>query len=259
MSLILFCPTPAALRLSLKYLQHIAVSGCVFVLFGCNQTSYLLPEKPSAAQLYHHAIHLLEKKEFQTAITNFSKVMNQYPGTKYASLAVLKQADALAEQGSTNSSAESIIYYEFFIQANPNSHFIPYALAQRIKLNYTRNDVFYLANSTDAQPYQQIINDYQRFILLYPKNAYLQDSKPFLSLSAEKLASLEQKIADWYYKQQLYPSAISRYTYALKTFPNYSQQKQLLDKLILAYQKNQQPEKVKEIQNIYKKRFANGL
>lgn len=248
------------MKLNLSFGTHYYFLGCLlFVLLGCNQQAYILPEKPTANQLYHQALYFVEQTEYTTAITHFEKIIGQYPGTKYANLATLKMADSLAGQAQVSSLAKAVTYYEIYIQANPNSHLLPYALAQRINLNYERNEVFYLANSTDTQPYQQVIDDYQRFVFLHPKNLYLKDAQPFLKLSTEKLADLEEKIADWYYEQQLYPSAISRYNYVLKTFPNYTQQRQILDKLILTYEKNQQPEKIQEIKLIYQKNFANEL
>ncbi|MGK0289230.1 MAG: outer membrane protein assembly factor BamD [bacterium] len=212
-------------------------------------------------QMYDTAIQHYDRGFYTQAIEVFKKVITQNPGTRYATFGYLKMADAQLALGS-NQYRDSEMNYRVFLSLNHNSHLVPYVLEKLITLNFKRNEQWlfgtYYDYQRDPKPFKQIITEYQRFYLLYPNSLYLKTSKKYLKKSIEALAKHELMIGDWYYQYQLYPSAIARYVYLLRKYPNFSNTKVVVQKLIKTYKKNQQPQLATELERVYQEKFTKG-
>lgn len=151
------------------------------------------------------------------------------------------------------------INYRFFLKQNPNHHLVPYVLSRLIELNFKRNvssiwgDSY--AYARDSSHFKTIILDYQRFYLLYPKSLYMLEGKEFRDKSLTALAEHELLVGNWYYDHTHYPSSIARYRYILKNYPNFDRRTLVIEKLISAYKKNQQPHLAVQLKRL----VQNGL
>lgn len=231
------------------------LSAFVFGLISsCSQST----DNSAVEILYDTAIINHEKGFYTQAADDFQKVIDENPGTRYATFAYLKKADALFASGSTKYD-EAETNYRLFLAYNPNHHLVPYVLERLINLNFKRNEHwffgYYHDHDRDPEPYHKIITEYQRFSLLHPESLYLQASRETLDMAVEAIANHEFTIGNWYYEHSLYPSAIARYTYLLREFPGFTKTGEVISKLIETYKINQQPRLAEELERTYRLYF----
>lgn len=224
-------------------------------LFGCSQVDQ---NPKTAEQAYDLAILNYDRAFYAQSVEQFKKVIEQHPGTRYSNFAFLKMADALFLMEKYH---EADLNYSIFLSNNHHTHLVPYVLSRMVALNFMKNvrGIWLWEGydyNRDPEPFKKLIDEYQRFYLLYPESAYLLDARPYVGKAKEALASHELMIGDWYFENALYPSAVARYEYLLKHYPQYSKQKEVIEKLIKGYRKNQQLESAMEMQRIYDDKFS---
>jgi outer membrane protein assembly factor BamD len=108
----------------------------------------------------------------------------------------------------------------------------------------------------DMEPNRQILVEFKRFFLLYPNSTYLDDVRPYYRAARELLARYELLVGDFYLDREHYYSAIGRYLYLLRNYPEYPDSDDVLRKLIDAYRENQQPDLANEMERVYRQRFT---
>lgn len=235
---------------SVKYFLLLLATS-IFLVAGCANTK----DSSAVEILYETALISYEKGFFSQSADEFQRVIDENPGTRLATFAYLKKADALFASGSSKFD-EAETNYRLFLSYDPNHHLVPHVLERLIALNYKKNQHWFFGNYNDYDrdplPYKKITTEYQRFSLLYPKSLYLSASKKTLDDAIEALAKHEFTIGNWYFDQSLYPSAIARYIYLLREYPSFSQTGEVIFKLIQTYEKNQQPKLAKELERTFK-------
>ncbi|MDT8445264.1 MAG: outer membrane protein assembly factor BamD [bacterium] len=236
-----------------NFVWTLAVVG---LFMGCAATPSV-----SVEEKYEQAVELMDKGQYSQVTPVLLEVIDQNPGTRYSTYAHLKLGDAwmaIGENEENYNAAE--IQYRIFLKHSPGSHLVPYVMSRLIELNYRRN-ISLLFNETyayarDPGHFRSIVEEYKRFFLLYPDSFYLEEAREYLALAERALAKHEVLIGDWYFKHRHYHSAIARYQYTLKTYTNFEERKEVLEKLIRAYQKNQQPNRAAEMEQVYLTRFG---
>lgn len=207
-------------------------------------------------ETYQKALMAYEDELFKEAQTGFEKIIEQNPGTRFASQSYLKLGDLHFQ---TTEWEKSETNYRLFLTLNPNSLLTPYVLNRLIELNYKRNfQGLFVENrdfERDMEPNRRIIQEYQRFFFLYPNSAYLQESKEYLRQARNDLAEYEFLVGNFYFERQAYTAAISRYLYLLKNFPEYTNTEAVGLKLLSAYEANQQPHLASEMKKAMGVRF----
>ncbi len=225
----------------------------LLLLAGCTGTE---ETRVPARELYYKATVALEDELFNEATERLTQIIGQSPGTRLATVAYLKLGDLYFQQ---NKWEEAETNYRLFLALNPNSHLTPYVLNRLIALNYKRNVTGLLFTSRDfdrdMEPNRKIIQEYQRFFFLYPNNAYLTDVKEFLIKARSDLAEYEFLVANFYFEQQAFNSAILRYLHLLKHYPEYPKTQEVGIKLIEAYEANRQPHLAAEMRKALEVRF----
>jgi len=225
-----------------------------FLLSSCSQKT----DDSAVEILYDTATINLEKGFFSEAADDFQKVIDENPGTRFATFAYLKKADALFASGSSKYD-EAETNYRLFLSYNPNHHLTPYVLARLIDLNFKRNERWFFGTYRDHErdplPYRKILTEYRKFSLLFPESLYLKSSKPFMELSVEAIADHEYIIGNWYYEHSLYSSAIARYIFLLRNYPDFSKSQEVISRLIETYKQNQQPRLAEELERTYQRYY----
>ncbi len=223
----------------------------IFVLLGgCSAET----ESLTMEAKYDLAIQQMDKGNYSAATPLFQSIIDQNPGTRYAVYSYLKLADAhiLSDDGKWD---EAETNYRIFLNYNSYSHLVPYVISRLIELNYKRNTSFFFGKeytySRDPEHFKKIIVEYQRFFFLYPNSLYLDDAELYLKESMEALAEHEFIVGDWYFNHYFYEQAIYRYRYIMENYPNFEGWQKVVEKLILAYEKNQQPHLAGEFQRVY--------
>ena len=221
----------------------------ILFLQGCSDTAKQV--RVPARELYHTAFIAYEDGRFNEAEKGFTTLTTEHPNTRLASLATLKLGDVNFQRKKWTLAESN---YQQFLNLTPNSHLTPYVLNRIIALNYERNlqGVFFRTREydRDMEPNRAIIREYQRFFLLYPNDLYLSEVRDYLRKARSDLAEHEWLVGDFYYDREAYSSAIARYIYLLKHYPEYPKTLDVAAKLVKAYENNHQLDQVTEMQKV---------
>tara|TARA_B100000686_G_scaffold40851_1_gene42149 strand:+ start:237 stop:1049 length:813 start_codon:yes stop_codon:yes gene_type:complete len=238
------------IKTDLRYLQIFIILLLSGLIKGCSDTSNNQIRLPST-ELYHQAMVSIEDEYYNEALNNFEILVEEHAGTRLATLAHLKMGDIYFIQ---NKWEESETSYRQYLMLNQRSNLIPYVLNRLIALNYERNHygVFFKSRDYDRnmEPNRTLIKEYQRFYLLFPKSPYLEEVKEYHTRAMFDLAEHELNVANYYFYKQAYHSAIARYLYLLKNYPDFPYTANVAESLIEAYRLNRQPELAKEMQHV---------
>ncbi len=219
-------------------------------LSGCTETANTQVRVP-AAELYYKAMVAYEDEFYQEALKQFEILISDFEGSRLATLAQLKMGDLHFVQ---HKWAEAETNYRQYLLLNPRSHLTPYVLNRLIALNYERNlyGVFIKTRDYDRnmEPNRKLIQEYNRFYLLYPQSPYLLDVRDYRRKVRDDLAEYELFVAEYYFELEAYHSAIARYLYLLKNYPEFQRTQHVAERLIEAYKRNQQPVLASEMQNV---------
>jgi len=227
----------------------ISILLVILALLGCSSK---IPE--TKEEKYDAAIQFMDRGSYSLAMPLFQEVIDENPGTRFAAYSYLKLGDANLLSGDSNFD-EAETNYRIFLNYSSHSHLVPYVLSRLIEVNYKRNVSTIFGNeyaySRDPHHFKKIITEYQRFYLLFPDSLYLDEAKEYLNKSIEALAEHEFIIGNWYFNNSLYTPAIARYIYILSNYPNFERKNKVVEKLIIAYRRNQQPIEADELERAF--------
>ena len=225
-------------------------------LGACGPNQALTVQVP-ARTLYFEALTLEDQELYEEAITKVKSIVDDNPGTRLGIFGNLKLGDLYSKQENW---IEADTHYRIFLTLNSNSRLTPYVLYRLMEVNYQKGltGLFFPTREVDRdmEPNRKIIVEFKRFFLLYPNSPYLEDVRPYYRAAREILARYELLVGDFYMKRESYYSAIARYLYLLRNYPEYSNEAEVLRKLINAYRENQQPELGDEMERIYRMRYV---
>ena len=156
-----------------------------------------------------------EKDErFEETIQKFREVQNKHPYSRFAVMAKLKIADI-------NYTRENYIEaqnaYLLFKDLHPKHEKIDY-VTFRLGMSY-----FNQLPSTidrDLSQAQKAMLYFDEIMTSYPRSPFVKEAQEKKNEAIRKLAEKEKYIADFYFKRDLFDSALKRYEKLLKEFPN---------------------------------------
>ena len=219
------------------------------VLVGC-ETPH--PQAKIPVRLLFLQAEALADQGLRTdAITKYGELVAQNPGSLMAAFSYLKVGELLEkaekwEEAETN--------YRLFLASTQNSDLTPYVLYRLVSLQHKKSYTGLLFRTReidrDMAPNRGIIQEYKRFYFLYPKSIFLDEVRGFYRDARESLAEYENLVADYYFDRGQYNAAASRYLYLLKYFSGYKKSGAVVERLILSYRRNQQPELADELERL---------
>ncbi|MEE8395433.1 MAG: outer membrane protein assembly factor BamD [bacterium] len=234
----------------------LGLAAIALALAGCSEPVVGKLSKP-ARLLFVEAESQEDQGIFSEALTNYQKIVDENPGTRLGTLAYLKIAEVKFEQREW---VEAETNYRLFLTLNPNSHLTPYVLHRILKVNHEKSftGLIFPEREVDRDmgPNRQIMLEYKRFFLLYPKSVYLRELTPLYQAAWESLARYEMVVGDYYFERRQYHSAIGRYRTLLRNYPGFEDERTVLSNLIEAHRKNQQPALAAEMERIYNFRYG---
>ncbi len=185
-----------------KALRVIIGLGLVFQLTACSTV-----EKNSNTPEGSFAIaEDFDKGErYEEPIRRYNDVKNKFPYSSYATKAELAIADVYYKQ---ESFAESQVAYHSFRDLHPKHPQIDYVVF-RIGISY-----FNQLPSTidrDLSLAHDAVSSFNDLIKNYPQSQYTKEAQDKRTESLKMLAQKEEYIADFYFKQEVYDSALTRY------------------------------------------------
>ncbi len=216
-------------------------------LAACTNTTDSNIRTP-ARELYNQAVIATEDQFYTEAEDLFTRLTDEHAGTRLATLAHLRLGELRFQRKQWDEAETS---FRAFLLRNPQSHLTPHVLSRIIALNYERNLYGLLFPSRsfdrDMEPNRKIVQEYQRFYLLYRQSSYLEDVQELMLRARNDLAEYELIVGNYYFSQQAYNSAIERYLLLLRDYPEFARTTEVVRRLIDAYERNQQPEKANEM------------
>ena len=223
----------------------------IFLLLSC--TPQTITYK-SDRGFYQQAMSAYYSGRYVEAELTFNEVEKNFSNSGYQNFVYLGLADVNLRNRTKSALLKSAAFYQIYLEQEISENYIPYVLENLmiLSLKNNANQIFFpklQSNRADSY-FRDIIDNYYRFAILYPESIYFQNAKPYYLLANDYLANHEFEVANWYFGKKLYYSAILRYNYLLKNYPNFSKSKQAFEQLILAYKKVDLLEKVKELEQL---------
>lgn len=195
-----------------KTLWHPVFAALLVLLSACSSGDLKDSATPEGA--YKIAEELEQDERFEEAIQKFREVQNKHPYSRFAVLAKLKVADI-------NYNRENFIEaqsaYQLFKDLHPKHERIDY-VTFRLGMSYFNQ----LPSTIDrdlSQAHKAILY-FDEVMNSYPSSEHVKEAGEKKIEALKKLAEKEQYIADFYFKREMYDSALRRYEKLLKEYPS---------------------------------------
>lgn len=196
---------------SVKSLKLFVVSLAAWAtLFSCASQE---KDLNTAEGLFAYAKEFQDAERFEVALAKYAEVRNKFPYSSLATEAELAIADVhyLRE-----SYAEAEVAYQNFRDLHPKHAKSDYVL-HRIAMSYYMQLPETI--DRDLSVGKDAIYHFSELVKIYPKSEFVTDSKTKRDEIYSRLAQKEIYIADFYFKQEKYSSALRRYESTLYKFP----------------------------------------
>lgn len=193
-----------------------------------------------------------DAERFEIAIQKYMDVKNKFPYSSFATAAEMAVADV---QYKRESYPEAQIAYQNFRDLHPKHPKIDYVIF-RTGMSY-----FLQLPDTidrDLSLAADAIYSFNEIIKSYPHSEHLREAKEKREQAYVMLAQKELYIADFYFKQKEYDSALARYEAAYKKYPGFGLDPRSLFGAIRSAQKLNDTAKQKAYSNLLISKFANS-
>lgn len=157
----------------------------------------------------------------------------------YDPLSLLQKAESFYEQ---KNYIEAAAEYEYFLNLHPLHRWAPYA-QYKLGLSY-----FHQIQTVDRdiEPVLKALAAFQKLLDLYSGSLFEEAARKKISFCREHLAQHEFYIGHFYFKQEAYPAAISRFERIVQEYPDTQVMEQAMYYLALSYQGSGELDKAKE-------------
>jgi outer membrane protein assembly factor BamD len=227
----------------MEIMKRVTISLLVlFLLIGCagKKDKGLKTVQGDPETLYKQALAEFNAKKYKGAIEKFELLRSNFPDSSpYATWAELRVADShfyLKEY------VEAAAGYEEFKKIHPTYEEGAYVQFQ-IGMSYFN----WMTTSDRDQTYtKKALASFEYLVANYPPSLFTEKGKDKIGLCKRQLAEHEYWIGDFYYRQEKYGAAASRFEGLLETFPKWPDEDKTLLYLGKAYLVLDKEEKGKE-------------
>lgn len=215
-----------AVRLVGLLLVGASLGGCAS-WFDTNKEETIYPDVP-AEQRYNEGLTLMQKNEYNEAITRFEDVDRQHPYSEWARKALLMVAYINYTQGSYE---ECIGAARRYLALHPGSEDAAYA-QYLVAASYFDQipDI-----SRDQQRTQRAMDSLEEVIRKFPNTEYAVSAKKKLEVARDQLAGKEMMIGRYYLEQRNYAGAINRFKVVVTRYQTTRHVEEALYRLTEAY------------------------
>lgn len=210
-------------------------------------------KKTDAAESTFVLAQEYEKDErYEEAIRKYTEVKNRFPYSQFAIKAELAIADVYFKE---ESFGEAQINYQTFRELHPKHAQIDYVIF-RIGLSYFNQ----LPETIDRDlTYaHDAITTFDELMEKHPNSEYVKEAKEKKQAALKKLAEKEDYVGDFYFKRKVYDSALTRYEFLLKSYPQSELVEKALARAYYSALKSGEREKSKNYLNQLKKSYPNS-
>ena len=195
------------------FLKWIAVPIVLSLLLGCGKGKEVRKIEGDPEVLYKQALVEFNKKDYSGALKKFEELKSSFPDSPpYTHWAELKVGDChfLKEDY-----VEAIAAYEEFKKIHPSHEEIPYVQFQ-IGMSYF-NQMRTL--DRDQTPTKKALSSFEYLVANYPPSLFTEKAKEKIGVCKKRLVDHEFYIGVFYYNQERYRAAASRFEGLLEKFP----------------------------------------
>lgn len=166
----------------------------------------------TAEGAYKYAQEFDQSERYELALTKYADVKNKFPYSALATEAELAIADVHYKR---ESFAEAQLSYQNFRDLHPKHPKIDYVV-YRIAMSYYMQlpDTY----DRDLSLGHDAIYHFDELIKSYPQSQYVAEAKQKREETYRQLMEKELYIADFYFKQEKFNSALRRYEGAIKKY-----------------------------------------
>lgn len=199
---------------------------------------------------YKIAKEFEEADRYEVALQKYADVKNKFPYSSYAVLAELAVADV---QYKRESYAEAQIAYQNFRDLHPKHPKIDYVIF-RIGMSY----YLQLPDSVDRDLSlaQDAIYAFDEVIKNFPNSENVKTARENREKVYIMLVEKELYIADFYFKQEMYDSALTRYEMAYNKYPGFGYDPRSLMGAIRSADKASELKKRRQFTSILLSKFS---
>lgn len=195
----------------LKSIPLLFVSGLIFTGIVACSTMDKNSDTPEGA--YAIAEEFDKDERYEEAIRRYTDVKNKFPYSSMATKAELAIADVYFKQ---ESYPEAQVSYQAFRELHPKHPQIDYVMF-RIGLSYFNQ----LPTSLDRDltVAQEVLKSFDDLMKRYPDSKYINEAADKKLETLKMLAGKEEYIAYFYFKREMYDSALARYEGLISKYP----------------------------------------
>jgi outer membrane protein assembly factor BamD len=163
--------------------------------------------------LYKKGLARFNKRDYPDALKKFEELKSTFPDSPpYTVWAELKVGDCHFFE---KKYVEAIAAYEEFKKIHPGHEEIPYVQYQ-IGMSYF-NQMFTL--DRDQTPTKKALSSFEYLIANYPPGLFTEKAKEKIGVCRKRLADHEFYIGNFYYKQEKFQAAATRFEGLIEAFP----------------------------------------
>lgn len=193
-----------------------------------------------------------QNERYELAIQRYTEVKNKFPYSSFATKAELAIADVHYKNESW---PEAQVSYQAFKELHPTHPQIPY-VSLRVGLSFYNQ----LPETVDRDLTlaKDAITAFDEVLRRFPTSEYAHEAAEKKEDCLKRLAGKEQYIADWYFKQKQYDSALPRYEGLLKTYPDLGFEPHALQRAAECSEHTNQKDKAKRFLAVLQDRYPNS-
>lgn len=193
-----------------------------------------------------------KSERYEEAIRRYTEIKNKFPYSNYATKSELAIADVYYKQ---ESYAEAQVAYQMFKEMHPTapqSDYVYYRLAMSYYNQLPSSIDRDLTVANDA------ILNLSDYIKKFPNSEYIKDAKDKRSEAIKMLAQKEEYIADFYFKREIFDSALIRYEGLYKNYKGLGFDAKAIARVAICAKKIGDDPKSQKYINLLSKEFPNS-
>jgi len=196
------------------------------LLLSCSKKD----EKTSAEISYIKAMKLLKNKNYSEAASDFEKIDDEFPFSKWA---IKGQTMATYAHYKDEDYTKLLTVVDDFLRLNPSSEYVPYMLYMKALSYY--NQIPSIERAQDNT--QQASFTFRELVARFPDSDYTDDSKEKLIFVDEHLAGAKMSVGRYQIENKNYVGALKNFSEVIERYRQTKQVPEAYFRLVEIYLK----------------------
>ncbi len=215
------------------------------LLFSCSKKG---DEKTNAEISYIEAVKLLKQKDYSEAATEFEKIDEDFPFSKWA---IKAQTMAVYARYKNEDYVKLVANVDDFLRLNPANEYVPYMIYMKGLTYY--NQIPDISRAQDNT--QQASFIFRELIARFSGTIYADDARDKISFIDEHLAGAKMAVGRYQISSRNYVGAITNFDEVISRFRYTNQVPGSYFRLIEVYRKIGLKEEGEKIKQQLRKKF----